>query len=204
MLNARSLYNKAENFRNMLYQVCPDLSIISETWEKQKTGVKACWALLSPISPNPLHKVKKVVVGSFYVSPKSQYKDETIDYIIQSIHFLRSKFDNNVSFLLGGDLNRLKIEPILDCYGALKQIITVPTREGATLENIITDLHSFYHPPTTLPPLQVDEKKKGKDRDHQVFILAPLANQYYQKPRMKKIVTTGHYQSLQLRNLEGI
>ena len=149
---------------------------VCEIDNKPPTGVEACWAVLSPISPNPLHKVKKVVVGSFYVSPKSQYKDETIDYIIQSIHFLRSKFDNNVSFLLGGDLNRLKIESILDCYGALKQIITVPTREGATLENIITDLHSFYHPPTTLPPLQVEENKKGKDGDHQDFNLAPLSN----------------------------
>ena len=40
MLNARSLYNKAENFRNLLYQICPDLSIISETWEREKLSIE--------------------------------------------------------------------------------------------------------------------------------------------------------------------
>ena len=113
------------------------------------------WATLYPLS-----KVKKIATGAFYVSPKSRYKEETIEHIIESIHYVRSKFDNEVSFLLGGDLNRLNIEPILDCYGVLRQIITVPTRKDATLENI-THLHTQYHPQTTLPPLQVDEEKKG-------------------------------------------
>ena len=56
--------------------------------------------------------------------------------------------DNEVSFLIGGDLNKLNIEPILDCYGTLKQVVSVPTRKTATLENIITDLGNLYHPPT--------------------------------------------------------
>ena len=36
LLNARSLYNKTQNFKTMLYQVCPDLAIISETWERKR------------------------------------------------------------------------------------------------------------------------------------------------------------------------
>ena len=95
-----------------------------------------------------------------------------------------------MSFLIGGDLNKLKIEPILDSYGALKQLISVPTRKSAILENIITDLCNIYHPPTTLPPLQVDEGKKGADSDHQVIVFAPMSNLNYLKPRCKKTVTT--------------
>ena len=153
-------------------------------------GVEAAWALFTPVSSTVHHKVKKIAIGTFYVSPKSVHKDATIDHIIENIHFLRSQYDNEIHFLLGGDLNRLKIEPILDSYGALKQVISTGTRKGATLENIITDLHSFYHPPTTLPPLQLDEGKKGADSDHQVVIFAPTTNQNFMKQRIKKTITT--------------
>ena len=84
----------------------------------------------------------------------------------------------------------MNINPILDSYGALKQFISTGTRKGATLENIITDLHTFYHPPTTLAPLQVDESKKGSDSDHQVVIFAPISNVNYQRSWDKKIINT--------------
>ena len=240
MLNARSLYCKIDNFKNLLYQIGPDITICSETWERKRQsisellasdqfkvisykremitnrqpgggcaiiyndrrykvseiklnppeGVEACWALFSPLIVTPHHKVKKIIVASIYVSPRSKFKEQTVEHIIQSLHYLRSLHDNEVSFLIGGDLNKLKIEPILDSYGALKQLISVPTRKSATLENIITDLCNIYHPPTTLPPLQVDEGKKGADSDHQVIVFAPMSNLNYLKPRCKKTVTT--------------
>ena len=240
MLNARSLYNKPDNFKNLLHQISPDISIISETWERERQslenllssqqfkiishkrkkvnnrqpgggcaimynqsrfkvtnlelkppeGVEACWGLFSPIDVTPHHMVKKLVVGSIYSNPRSKFKVETADHIIQSIHYLRSKFDNEVSFLIGGDLNRLEIGPILDSYGALKQVISVATRQSATLSNIITDLGNLYHPPTTLPPLQLDEGKRGADSDHQVIVFAPISNAQYMKPRCKKIIVT--------------
>ena len=236
MLNARSLYNKCDNFKKLLYEIGPDLSIISETWERERQsidellssdqfksisykrekinnrqpgggctivyndrrfkvtkvdlsvpeGVEACWALFLPLNVTPHHKVRRLIVGSIYVSPRSQFKEETVEHIIHSIHYLRSMYDNDVSFLIGGDLNRIDIEPILDSYGALKQAISVPTRKGATLENIITDICNLYHPPTTLPPLQVDDGAKGKDSDHEVIVFAPMSDNNYLKPRTKK------------------
>ena len=240
MLNCRSLYNKVDNFKNLLHQIGPDISLVSETWERQKQslenllsseqfkvisykraqtgnrqpgggcaiiynddryrvtkldlpvpiGVEAAWALFTPVGNIVHHKVRKIAVGTFYVSPRSAYKDASIDHIIESIHLLRSKYDNEIHFFLGGDLNRLDIEPILDSYGALKQVISTGTRKDAILENIITDLHSFYHPPTTLSPLQVDEGKKGADSDHEVVIFAPLSNVNYQRSRDKKTIIT--------------
>ena len=115
--------------------------------------IESCWALFTPtrLSSNQL-KVKRIAVGSYYVSPHSRHKQEVIDHIIDTIHILRSKNDNDVSFLIGGDFNRLDISDILDSYGALKQVIPVPTRNNATLEIILTDLHTMFHPPTALPP----------------------------------------------------
>ena len=224
----------------MLSQIGPDITLVSETWERQKfnldrlissnqvkvisykrqqvgnrqpgggcaivynenkfrvseielflpEGVEACWALFTPKSSSPQYRVKRIAAGTFYIAPNSKFKDKTIEHIIESIHIIRAMYDNDVHFLLGGDLNRVNINRILDSYGALKQIVSIPTRNSATLELLITDMHSFYHPPTTLPPLQVDEGKKGKDSDHKIIIMAPLMNDCFKIERKKKIITT--------------
>ena len=116
------------------------------------------------------------------------YKTATIDHIIETIHLLRTKYDNEVNFLLGGDFNRLNINTILDSYGALKQCNTVPTRNKAILEIVLSDFSNLYHPPTTLPPLQVDADKKGSDSDHNIVVFAPLSNSKYQMDRIKKSI----------------
>ena len=239
MLNSRSLYNKAVNFRTLLHEIGPDLTIVSETWERQRQSlddlisssqfetisyrrrkvtnrqpgggcaiiynstrfkvekmdvqppekVEVCWAFFTPKASTQNSRVKKIAVGAVYVAPNSKFKRETIDHIIETIHYVRSTQDN-VNFLIGGDLNRLKIDEILECHGALKQIVSVPTRINSTLEKILTDLHPFYHPPTTLPPLQVDTGKTGSDSDHNIILMAPLANNQYKINRVKKTIKT--------------
>ena len=81
-----------------------------------------------------------------------------MNHLIQSIHFIRSKYDNNVNFVLAGDVNRTDYSDVLDAYGALKQCVSVGTRKDAILSIIISDLHALYHPPTTRSPIQVDEE----------------------------------------------
>ena len=240
MLNSRSLYNKCDNFRTLLQEIGPDLTIVSETWEREiqsldsllspteyKTisycrkrrtknrqpgggcaiiynsnrftvekidvsppeNVEAVWAFFTPHrNGNTNCRVKKIAVGAIYAAPNSQHKQATIDHIIETMHFIRSTQDN-VHFLFGGDLNRLQLGDILESYGALKQFISVPTRNNATLEIILTDLHSFYHPPTTLPPLQIDSDKIGADSDHNTIVMAPLANDLFKVERVKKTIT---------------
>ena len=237
ILNARSVFNKADNLIELLSRVGPDLTLISESWEREKkrlntvltgqfksvsyyrkgkspgggcaiiynetrfsvnsldiqvpNGVECVWALFTPKSSDlKMLKVKRIAVGSFYISPRSQYKNETIEHIIQSIHILRAKYDNQLNFLLGGDFNRVDINDILDSYGALKSIISVSTRKSATLEILLTDLHTMFHPPTTLPPLQVDKGKVGKDSDHNIVVFAPISNIQYQQTRQKKTILT--------------
>ena len=154
-------------------------------------GVESCWALFVPkCQDNRFMKVKRIAVGSYYISPKSRHKQETIEHIIETIHVLRAKYDNDINYIISGDFNRTPISDILDSYGALKSILSVPTRKSATLEIILTDLHTLFHPPTTLPPLQVDSDKQGKDGDHEVVVLAPISNMQYKIERKKKIIST--------------
>ena len=157
------------------------------------------WALFTPKIGNVnMRKVKRIAVGSVYVSPNSQFKAATIDHVIETIHCLRSKYDNELNFLIGGDFNRLDISSILNAYGALKQSVSVPTRKGAILEIVLSDLHTIYHPPTTLAPLQVDADKNGVDSDHNVVVLAPLINAKYCIDRVKNLSKLGHHQNQKL------
>ena len=151
--------------------------------------VEAIWTVLTPISKDAKRlKVQRIAVGSIYVSLRSRVKPQSIEHIIESIHILRAQYDNEINFCIGGDFNHLDVTEILDSYGALQQIISVPTRKSATLEIVLTDLHTLYHPPTTLPPLQVDVNKAGKDSDHDVVLFAPLNNVEYKKKRVKKTI----------------
>ena len=76
--------------------------------------VEGVWALFTPKVNTTMSKVKRIAVASFYVSPNSPYKLDAIDHIVESIHLIRTKYDNEVNFLLGGDFNRLNINSILD------------------------------------------------------------------------------------------
>ena len=58
------------------------------------------------------------------------------------------------------------------------------------MEVILSDLINLYHPPTTKPPLQVDENKKGVDSDHYIVIFAPKSNLVFKVPRVKRQVKT--------------
>ena len=253
MLNCRSIYNKAQNLRELLNTIGPSVALLSETWEREslpldvilksrhfkaasylrsnrKPGggcailydknrfsgidseifipenIEATWLVLKPIhnKKDALSNIKHILVGSIYVSPKSRFKSETIEHIIETIHTMRAKFNNEIKFLIGVDFNRLDVSDILESYGALKQVCSVPTRKEATLDILITDLHTYYHPPTTLPPLQVDSDKTGKDSDHDVVLFAPISNQQYKVTRKYKVIKTRPIPESQVYKFEMI
>ena len=64
----------------------------------------------------------------------------------------------------------------------------------------MTDLHTLFHPPTTLPPLQVDEDKLGQDSDHEVVV--PKQNIKFKKSRTKKTVKTRPLPESQISKFE--
>ena len=161
VLNARSLYNKVNNFKLFLSELGIEVAIVSETWERQDLslkdllklkdykihsfrrakinassqpgggcaiifnekrfekrevdisvphGIEACWMVLKPKRRND--KIRNIAIGAIYVSPNSKFKTATIEHIMDTIHLLRSQYDNNVNFLINGDLDRLAISRI--------------------------------------------------------------------------------------------
>ena len=61
------------------------------------------------------------------------------------------------------------------------------TRKTAILENVITDLATFYHEPTTLEPLKNDEEGIGKPSDHNMLVIEPI--QFLQERTRRTIRT---------------
>ena len=264
--NARSLYNKVDNFRRLLKEIGPDYALVSETFEwegrrvslkqllegsnykvlsykrprnrngtchtgggaaivynetrfrveklafENEEGVETVFAIFTPHNfDHHLQKLKRICIGSIYIPPRSKYKQETLDQIIQVIHFTRAKYDNEVAFTLAGDFNRTDYTDILESYGALHQCVEVGTRQAstdnATLTVILSDLHTHYHPPSTEKPLEVDEDKEGENSDHDVVIFAPKSNPNFKVLRKKKVIVTRPIPESQIpafgREIEG-
>ena len=63
MLNARSLYNKVNNFRTLLHQIGPDIVLVSETWERRRQSLNQLLFLLIT-RPYPTVGKKLATIGS--------------------------------------------------------------------------------------------------------------------------------------------
>ena len=60
-------------------------------------GIEAVWAILTP-KERCISNVKKILVGGIYIAPRSQYKQETVDHIVQSMFCAQSRYDSQVRF----------------------------------------------------------------------------------------------------------
>ena len=122
-----------------------------------------------------MSKIQKIVIGSFYSKPASKKKQVFLDHISDVFHMMSSKFTNGLYFLICGDSNCLRLDPILNLSAQLKQIVDKPTRGNAILDPVITDLHPFYQKPLIEAPLQSDTEN-GEDSDHKIVLVKPLNN----------------------------
>ena len=150
-------------------------------------GIEAVWIILTP-KERGSPSVKKILVGGIYIAPRSLFKQETVDHIIQSMFCVQSRYDSQVRFLISGDFNKVNIEDILESNGALQQVCNVATRNDSTLELVITDMATLLHPPTTLDPINQDKNTKGKPSDHNVIVVAPRTDVNFRIERHKRKV----------------
>ena len=153
-------------------------------------GVEAVWALLTPKNRKSGSKITKIAVASVYYSSSQTKKSDFLDHIAQSYNLLCAKYGSDLKFIIAGDLNRLRIGPILNLSPNLRQVVQIPTRTNpdAILDKIITNLHMFFSEPTTLEPLDNDEMNNGKPSDHLTVIWKPLTNNSPIEPKLYKTI----------------
>ena len=87
--------------------------------------------------------------------------------------------------LFSGDFNTVDIQDVLNSNGALNQVCSVPTRNSATLELVITCMATLLHPPTTGDPIKQDDNSKGTPGDHNEIVIAPKTDLTFKLERHK-------------------
>ena len=158
-------------------------TIVSIPW-----GVEATWCLLTPKNTSNNSLIKKIAVASIYSKPNSHKKSILHDHLASVFHLLSSKYNDGLHWILCGDTNDLKLDPILHLSSNLKQVVEHPTRLSppALLDPIITDLHAYYQSPVCEDPIEVDFDKNGENSDHQMVKMIPLNSVQNQVEKIKK------------------
>ena len=152
-------------------------------------GVEIVSAILTPKSIAVSSSVKKIAIASIYSKPSSKKKTLLLDHISETYHLLCSKFQSGLHFIMAGDTNDLKLEPILNLNPQLIQVVDTPTRHGAILDPIITTLSKFYQSPVCLPPLDNDPDQTGAPSDHKIVFMEPINSINNNPGRIQKTVT---------------
>ena len=120
--------------------------------------------------------IKKIVVCGFYNPPKSNTKFKLLDHICANFHLLAAKYGQAVHFIMAGDANEMKLDPILQLSSTLRQVVTDFTRYDppAILDPIITDMPNFYQTPRCLEPLGPNQDSSCVKSDHMIVLFKPV------------------------------
>ena len=154
-----------------------DIEDVTNTVIDVPWGVEIVWAVLTPKNVQKESIIQRIVLGSIYVKPGSKKKTATLDHIAQTYNFLNVKYGKGLYWILAGDTNELRLDPILNLHPSLKSVVTKSTRDASQkiLDNIITDLHMYYKTPDCLAPLDADEGSKGVPSDHNIVVMEPIS-----------------------------
>ena len=140
-------------------------------------GLEIVWASITPQNATRTSKIKEICVAAIYSKPNSHFKTKFLDHISDVFNIMSSKKDHGIHFILAGDTNELKLNPIISLSPHMKQILTLPTRQNPPrlLDPVITTLSNFYQLPEVLPPLDKDPEKNGKPSDHSIIVVEPIS-----------------------------
>ena len=165
-------------------------------------GVEAVWALLTPRNISSKSMIQKIVVGSIYSKPNSRKKSLLHDHISEVYNQLSSKYAKGLHWIICGDTNDLKLDPILHLNSKLKQVVQDPTRldPPRVLDPIITTLSSYYRKPKCLPPLDSD-KPDGKPSDHMMVLMEPISILNNETAKRKKEIFYRPYRKENLNQM---
>ena len=151
-------------------------------------GVEVTWALITPKTVTNDSIIQNIVLGCIYCKPNSKKKTALLDHIAETYNFLNTKYGKGLYWLLAGDTNDLKLDPILHLNPNLKSLVKTPTRLNPDniLDNLITDMAKWYQTPVCLPPLDADPGSGGKPSDHLIVVMEPVSVLNNKPARVKR------------------
>ena len=87
-------------------------------------------------------------------------------------YLLKTRYQG-AKFLFLGDFNCYKADNILLLSPQLRQVVHYNTHGGKTIDLIITDMHTLYHPPVPCHQLLPDDPVTAAPSDHLGSLLIP-------------------------------
>ncbi len=153
-----------------------NLSIPYKEWsDLEDPAFETKWITLRP--KKLPREYPHLLVGVIY-HPTTQHREMT-EHIIKSVDHILSHHPV-CGIVLVGDFNQLPDHGIIS-QCKLKQIVTKPTRENATLDKIFTNMILLYSEPSVLPKLGTS--------DHSMVLMKPSIRNSF-KTGQKYSVTT--------------
>ena len=123
-----------------------EIENLTNTVIKIPWGVEIVWAVLTPKNVTRNSEVKKIVVAAVYCKPRSRKKTLLLDHIAQVYNLMCSKYKNGLHWIICGDTNDLRLDPILALSPNMKQVVESHTRMNPPrlLDPIITTMSKYY------------------------------------------------------------
>ena len=125
-------------------------------------GLEVVWVKVAPKTESDL---KLLIVCGIYSKPNSRKKTVLSDHISMNYYLLKMKFPE-AKFLFLGDFNCYKPDHILLLSPQLRQLVHYKTCGDNTLDLVITDMHTWYHPPLPSDALLPDLPAEASPSDH--------------------------------------
>ena len=149
------------NSRNWLSHQLDDITV--------PQGLEVVWVKVTPKSKCDM---KLLIICGIYSKPKSRKKTVLSDHIAMNYYLLKMKYPET-KFAFLGDFNCYKPDDILLLSPQLRQLIHYKTYGDKTLDLLITDMHTWYHPPLPVDPLLPDCPTQASPSDHIGNLLIP-------------------------------
>ena len=142
------------NSRNWLSDQLDDILI--------PQGLEIVWIKVAPKHKSQLNVL---IVCGLYSKPNSRKKSILSDHISMNYYLLKMKFPK-AKFLFLGDFNCYKPDVILQLSPQLRQLVHYNTYGEKTLDLLITDMHTWYHPAIPSDALLPDNPAVASPSDH--------------------------------------
>ena len=172
LLNARSLFPKLNELTALLMTNPVDIVAVTETWlhkdindggpgsgvcvyisksipcqrrtELESANFECIWLWIRP--PRLPRLLTGIILCVVYNPPDRSEQEALTNHLVNTTDSLRNKYPDCALAILG-DFNSFGAPNLLSGHN-LKQVVHLPTRRSATLDLIISELHTLYHKPT--------------------------------------------------------
>ena len=105
-----------------------------------------------------------IFIFGIYVPPRMKVADytELMETLVLAISDIKTKHLDPI-LIVGGDMNRRNFDAITGAFTDFEMVNTGPTRYGATLDLLITNIEAFSKGNQVLAPLETEDGTKKSD-----------------------------------------